>query len=167
MSYTDLYVHTGTEWRRTRAHTHTFRVPGVFTVTPVCVVRSGKCLTNYMPIMFGMSASALPGSNASAHTHTHTYSCRSSRLMCQPSRHLSAEFSTYSATLFGKSLDGKRNGSTSQMSYVFMATAVLSASHLQWSRPTRQVCQLPRPSLCLIASLTLFRHFMATSLTAS
>lgn len=68
---TDFVIHrlVRTHLHRVETDTHTrTQSKGVFMVTPVCVVRSGKCLTNYMPIMFGMSASALPGSNASAHT---------------------------------------------------------------------------------------------------
>lgn len=64
-TFVELYVNT----QSADTHIHTALV--VFTLTPVCVVSSEKCLTNYMPIMFGMSAFASPGSNAVMRAHTH------------------------------------------------------------------------------------------------
>ena len=136
-----------------------------------------------MPVMFGMSAAAPPGSisavrygarrahthtHTRARTHTHTHTHIAFLLLCQPIRCLSPTFSTYSATVIVSHSLGEYIGCMSQMSPFLRAAAVLSASLRLESLPnasSRPAAPSVHVSDCL--SVSLFRWFTATSLAAS
>ena len=128
-----------------------------------------------MPVMFGMSAAAPPGSISAvrygarrAHTHTHTHTHIAFLLLCQPIPCLSPTFSTYSATVIVSHSLGEYIGCMSQMSPFLRAAAVLSASLRLESLPnasSRPAAPSVHVSDCL--SVSLFRWFTATSLAAS